>query len=469
MDVGNLVAPSLFNGGSPQDYVVQIGKAGGLGTRHLLTNKYVPHVVARTGASALKTALGSPVGPLAPIMSGANLMTNMKTLATAQKALSTAQTALTVSSVGLGVGVLTLGVAAWGAWNIHQTRKTVERTEKKIDHLSKSVDYLHQKTDSIHAQTHRLEELLHVQTHHLAELIEYNGAMLGAILDNQGHLAEGIQLLRKQIADGFDNVVRKLDHQDAVREARDLKTRMNTVHEYHRICSACMARNQMPDHDDLKELKNRALELQSWLTTRMDEYPVGSPERLPYTISRAYALRQEIDARTVLDATPFAKGSEVTNLQAIISDEIRALSQAKLFPLAIDHKEIIDHYIYLRRALGESTSTVVEFQDGTMMPFFSEKAVQWDDQLGPIRKLSSKRTDEDLKSYPITTLREHESWYKLTGQHLKADKVPTETFKSELGANHAITPEAFNSLLEFGKTDLDRVEDNFATELRYDW
>jgi len=58
-DLSRFVGPVIFNGGQAAEYTVEVLKNGGLGTRHLLTGKMVPHVLAKVPAEALRQ--GVPV------------------------------------------------------------------------------------------------------------------------------------------------------------------------------------------------------------------------------------------------------------------------------------------------------------------------------------------------------------------------------------------------------------------------
>ena len=46
-DVFSVVGPVLFKRGPSVDYAVEVLKNGGLGTRHLLTGRVVPHVLSK--------------------------------------------------------------------------------------------------------------------------------------------------------------------------------------------------------------------------------------------------------------------------------------------------------------------------------------------------------------------------------------------------------------------------------------
>jgi hypothetical protein len=126
-DFSNIVDPVLFKGGDPAGYAIETLSNGGLGTRHLLTGKILPHVLAKDPAKILTEGLCVPNSP-SPLMQ------------IGEAGAGALQTGLQVAN--LGVGLLNLGVSAWTAWKVH-------KIGKKVDDLSKTVDVMDKKLDSL--------------------------------------------------------------------------------------------------------------------------------------------------------------------------------------------------------------------------------------------------------------------------------------------------------------------------------
>lgn len=449
--ITNGVGPALWLGGIAADYAVTTLSNGGLGTLHKATGRVLPHVMSSLSRSAFDGISGG-------ILNGANLAVGLKTLSVANATLGIAQAGLAVSSAGLAVGLLGLGVGVWSAWNIHKIRHGVERVETKLHDLSNQVGDLRE-------SNWRIEQYVHWQTQHLEQILNYNSAMLGVILNNQDKIMNGLEIIQQQIFHGFNEIKRILYEVENKKEVQELHTQMQTIHNYYRLCSFELSANRMPPSEDLREIINRSVVLRSWLQTRIGEYSVGSPQRLPYFVGQALALRQEIDARCVLDHAPGARDDDRMVLRQQISEELRTLKNNTLFQRAVSESSLIEHYIYLKRALAKSSpATLVEFMDGNVVPYYPSSTLLWDDHLSTIRKISNNKNKTLSECFDISSLSDQKAWRNLCGMVTGQSYVSSDILQKVLGIKY-LSKEEFQCLLDFARLELQKSEKSFIKEL----
>ena len=389
-DMLTVIGPALFNGGQPAEYAVEVLKNGGFGTRHLATRKMVQHVLSKVTPEALQTiaSSGAP-GNLAQLAGG-----------TATTALRAAQPWL--AAANLGVGLLNLGVSAWTAWKVH-------KMDRKLDGIADGLDRVEGKLDNV-------SHLLGDSVLHLDRLIRGNSMLLGVIIEQQGQLGHHVALLREEVARGFRSVNEVLTSAEARREAQELEQQMRSLFRYYELCTQEMRAGQEPPAADVRRVIDVATTLIAWLDTRMAAIPVGRPERLPLLVSRAFALRLEVDARNQLDEAPDGRRGEFSLLRGAIRKELEALIEgATVYALAEERRELVEQYVFLNRAHSGS-ATMVEFSDGSMVPYYPQNALSWDDGLERVRHAAQLRDAEPvLARIELKTLGEHQSLQRLVG------------------------------------------------------
>lgn len=390
-EMSTLVGPVLFKGGQAVEYAVEVLKNGGLGTRHLPSGNLVPHVLSKVPAEALKQ--GVPVAG-AP----ANLMQFASGGASA--ALQAAQPWLAVAN--LGVGLLNLGVSAWTAWKVH-------KMDKKLDGIAVGVERIEGKLDDV-------GHLLGASMLHLDHLIRGNSLLLGVIIESQGQLGHGLALLREEVAHGFQSVHEALTSTEARREAQELEQQMRSLFRYYELCTREMQAGRQPPTTDLRRIIDVATKLIAWLDTRLATIPVGRPERLPLLVARAFALRLEVEARNQIDEAPDGRSREFEIMQGVIRNELAVLTDgASVLALAEGRRGLVEQYVFLHRAL-KSRATMVEFADGSVVPFYPQTVLLWDDGLERVRQAASMHDGAPAPSrLELKTLEEHQALQRLTG------------------------------------------------------
>ncbi|QED29973.1 hypothetical protein FRD01_22600 [Microvenator marinus] len=446
------VGPKLWLGGVAADYVVELAKGGGWGTRHLASGKFLPHVVA----AGTKMAMGG-AAPLQGLLSASNLAVGLKTLSVATKSLAVAKAGLVVGSLGLGVGLIGLGVGVATLWKVHQMQK---HTKRELGEIKTSIANLENVVLAQGIETgyrlDRIEDLVYASTQQLSDLINYNSALLGVIIEQQGQLAGAIEELSKQVEIGVERILDAIANQTVRQEALDLETQLRKVYTYYEAVTNRIAIGDEAVESDLRGIVRESIELQAWLATRINTLEKGNPQRLPYFIGQVMALRQEIDARTILNEAPEAKHSTLMELRTQIADEIRALSDGPFLQVTFGNAELIAHYVYLRRSLSENLVTYVEIVDADgstrMEPFIAEQLLHWDDGMNSLReKLSdfSLSGSNSLESeYKFPSLRSQAAWNELSGTTIGRMTVSAQAVEQVFGTK-SLDQEKFETVLDF--------------------
>jgi hypothetical protein len=405
IDLLSVVGPVIFKGGTIADYTIEILSNGGLGTRHLPSGSMVPHVLSKIPVESLTQNVNVRVpSKFAQVASE-----------TSSIALQAAQPWL--AAANLGVNLLNLGVSAWTAWKVH-------KMDGKLDRIGVGVERIDGKINEV-------SHFLGASVLHLDHLIRGNSLLLGTIIENQGQMNHSVALLREEIARGFRSVNETFTSIEATRNAQELEQKMRELLRYYELCTREMEQGRQPPQVDLRRIIDVATVLIAWLDTRVATIPVGGSERLPLLIARSFALRLEFDARNQLDEASTGRTGEFEYLRGVIRDELQALTEGStVLALATEHRELIEQYIYLSRALNGS-ATMVEFADGSMVTYYPQNMLTWNDGLERIRVSASHRVDGPAPAQlELKTLEEHHSLQRLmnlprgaTGDDIERDAL----------------------------------------------
>jgi len=440
-DLTSIVGPTLFRGGHAADYAVEVLSNGGLGTRHLETGKMVPHVLSKVSPEAVRNGL--------PVPGGSGLMQ------VAGGAAQAAQMGLAVAN--LGVGLLNLGVSAWTAWKVHQMGKTLDVVADGVNRIDGKLD--------------NLTDLVGGSVRHLDSLIRQNALMLGLVIEHQAHLEVGIHVLRAEVQHGFLSVHEALNDKEARRAARELEQQMRTLFRYYEVCSTEIQSGRTPPAADLRRIVDVATSLVAWLDSQLAEFAPGRPERLPMLVARAFALRLERDARTLLDEAPESRNQDFKVLQSLIADEIHVLTRGKdVVSVAVNNQPLVEHYVFLHRALG-GPATILEFDNGLLLPMYPDDLMTWDDGLERVRVLvqsAREAPDEVHGAIELRTLAEHRSWQQLTGlpRGSTEDRIPSREVAEVLGlGEHVPAEDDLRELLGAAPSGLEALEQALKKEV----
>lgn len=399
-EITSLLQPTLFQGGTASDYIVTQTANGGLGTRHIPSGKFVPHVRSALSPEQLTQALQNTA-----------MLENIASMQKLQVGLSAAN---------LAVGVLNLGVSAWTAWKIH-------KMDKKLDNLISGVTRIEDKVDAI-------ADFMQLSVQHLDALICKNSLMLGFIIENQGHLHQGIAALQQLVVKGFDSVHTALSMAEAKRESQALQEKMRVLFQYYFVCTESMRKGFEPPANDMRRIIDISIELKAWLDTRLSALPYGKEERLPFLTARAIAMKLELEARIQLDEAPESRTVEFDQFRYLLQQELSALSKdSTIYGLAVEKHALIEQYVFLSRSV-QMPATLVEFESGTIIPFYPSSTMQWDDGLESVRQELNSSSANLLQSrLEIHTLEEHSAWRKIVGTRSQSDSIDSLMLISALG------------------------------------
>lgn len=443
-DLLTMVGPALFKGGKAAEYLVKVLSNGGLGTLHVPSGSMVPHVLAKAPLETLAKGLpvGGPTGVLQAVSSTYSAVKVHQMDKKLDTVLQGMQTLQGLSIANLGVGLLNLGVSAWTAWKVH-------KMDKKLDAMTAGVQRVETRLD-------QMGQFLGASVMHLDQLIRGNSLLLGEIIEHQGQLGQSVALLREEVARGFRSVHDALVSAEARNGAQELEQQMRSIFRYYELCTREMQEGRQPPASDMRRIIDVATGLIAWLDTRLASMPAGSAERLPLFVARAFALRLEVEARQQLGEAPEGRIAEFEVLRSLIRGELNALTdRATLFALAKERRELIEQYIYLARALTGS-ATIVEFEDGSVVPFYRQKLLVWDDGLDSVRIAASRRDGGKAPlQFEIKTLEEHQALQRLMGlpRGGTKDVVEREVLARSLGIDDTdVTEVGMRELLRVGPT-----------------
>lgn len=381
------VRPKMWLGGSEADYEVFTNPNGGLHTRHLNTNRAIPHVVANTDDAPLSEEL---------LNTGSQLSSSMPIPG--------------LQVANLAIGVLNLGVSAYTAYRVH-------KMDKKIDGIS---------------------ALLSNSVTHLDALIRENALVLGNILENQADLANDIHALRVELREGVTSLHDALHNLEARSEAATLEEQMRLVFQYYETCFVEMKRGGHPSNADLRALIDKANHLIAMLDRRINALAVGDPAKLPFINARAFAVHLELEARTMLNEGVLSRETKIQQMRDVIQTEVLALiERTPLALLATQQHALVEQYLLLDRAIRGSV-TLVEFPNGTIQPMLPPGYATWDDNLEPVRKLLQEESLVPTPStLPLRSLAEHSAWreVKELPRGEVVAEISTEELKTRLGVS----------------------------------
>jgi len=444
-DLSTIVGPVLFKGGQAAEYAVEVLKNGGLGTRHIPSGRVVPHVLSKASADLAREGLKLP-GTASRLMQAG------------QAAAGASPLQVGLLAANLGLGLLNLGVGLWTAWKVH-------KIDRKIDGLIDHVERIDSKVDNI-------TWLLKASVVHLDGLIRNNALMLGLLIEHQHHLGQGLDLLRKELAQGVQSLHDALSTAEARRQSQELEQQMRELFRYYETCTRRICAGGEPSPMDLRRMVEVAGALIAWIDTRLAATPAGSGERLPLFIARAFALRLEMDARSQLEDWPSDHEEEYRRMRASIRSEVHALvSGVPLVALASDRQLLVEEYVFLHRALRGS-ATVLQLGDGSSVVMFPDDLLRWDDGLQPVRELVAVPLKEPVPTrIELRTLEEHDGWRRLSGlprgaaedEVLACDLLevlgvdPTEPVLSESGIRELLKrgPDSLEAAVQRIKTEVD--------------
>jgi hypothetical protein len=406
------VAPYLFKGGSALEYLTGVGPSGTFYTLHKASGKVIQSVVPALGKLADGVTQGLPVTQM---LSLANPVPLYNTLLL-HGLKSAVQLTNVLGVANLGVGLVNLGVGVYNAYQIRQVRKDLARLEGKVDTIVDEVEQVRQDIRLLGDFT--AQSFAQVQG-----VLQSHGAALGILLDGQYILAQRLELLSAQIAEGFVSVQQVQIETDARRVRQQLESGALRTLDYWKVMRDRLSARQLPSPVELNRVIESGTEMRAWIDVTLREQTPESPARLPLLVSKAVALRMIAEARFLEHSNHPTNIRELSEFVEEVSQAARALCQDRTpWELATSFKPVLDGYVYLHRGLTQGAVLGVG-EDATAIPVVPTSTFVWDDGLVAVRALG------------MPAAVQAEVVAKWSGASSENDQAWTERFRGETGTD----------------------------------
>jgi uncharacterized protein YoxC len=253
----------------------------------------------------------------------------------------------------LGVNILNLGLGVYNTVQLHKVKEKLDRNHKQIQVCFNNI----QKALAVQ---HRTLELL---------------------ICNQNNLAHQMNILRKEMQTGFQNVVEEVKDLEARRRREEFETRtFKLLKSYERF--TCI----LPELSEADQLIERAEDLEAWLRTQLNHIDLGKPERLPLLVALAFSVRAKADAFEAKggDYKDFAIKDIGLLIDQLRDEACKFCDGRSLYSLGVEMPEILYQYVLLNRSLRKG----YRLQNSlTSEVFFSESEAIWNDEMQELREL----------------------------------------------------------------------------------
>ena len=406
------VQPHTWRGGAATDYVVERGVNGGLGTRHVPSNSYLPHVRGPSDIPGMSRVGPDPVGI-------ANLVLN----------------------------VANLGIGVFNAYQLHK--------------LAKSTDALREDVQAVHHDVRDVHSLMSASVFHLDQLVTHNTALLATVLNQQGQLADAIGVLHADLHDGLGQILDAIDDLESRALTRELEVRLRTMLRYYNVCAGELEAGRTAPDADLRKLVETATAARAWIEGQLERMPMGAPERMPMLTAVALTIHLEGEARSLLGHASGASVRDRRQLADRLSAEIRAMTDNRRIAELSSLREWVERYILLRRVMLH-TATVVATPEGRLLPMYADEVLTWDDGLDTVAVLASPTPCEDDTPIELEDLDERRAWRELG--RLPRTAVGMSVPRDQLAAALGITG-GTDEELRVGLREGPAAQRRFATSL----
>jgi hypothetical protein len=377
VDAAKHVAPYMWRGGSPLDYVVSVGKSGTLQTIHKASGTSIQSVMPllRQGAEAASN--------LVPVL----------------------------AAVNLGVGVANLGVSVYSAYQITQVRKSVDGVKADVQGVRLDVG--------------QLRGFVEGAFHDVKDLLRHQEIALGILNSQAASANEKLDALRAEMAGGFQDLHAALLDQEAQRARSELLERLSVLVQNFGALSDIVGQGLIPDSGSTRAVIESATGLIGWLDAKMARFVVGDPTRLPLLSVKRAALRMRADARQFeTGGKGVARREEVDLARQIADDALAACNDCTLYDLGVKRDALLAEYVMLRRSLVVEPYLALP-EDGTAFASWDPDVIVWDDQLSGVRRLVAGVSDapDAIGEVAVRTLEDREWLCAYSG-------VPIEDYPS---------------------------------------
>ncbi len=414
--------PYLFKGGNASEYEVFVGKAGTWCTRHITSKETIQSVQPENDMFGI---------------------------------------------ANLGLNILNLGVGIYNAFQLRKVGKKLDQVHDDIqtgfdkleDKLNRSHEYIQSGFDKLEDKLDRNHEYIQSCFNSIYHALIVQHRTLELLVSNQNNIAKQMDILRKEMHTGFQNVIEEVKDVEARRRREEFETRtFKVLKAYERFTYL------LPELTEANQLIERAEDLEAWLRSQLNRINLGQPERLPLMVALAFSVRAKADAFEAKEGEyiNFAI-KEIKLLIDDIRNEVNAFCEGRtLYELGVEMPEIIYQYALLNRSLrkGIECQKQIEFES-----LFSENEVTWDDSMQELRELFQANPENTeiiySSSYKIAleTLTDYD-WYigfsgkdRLTFSVHSCPSIPLKDILETIGhpapTTIAIEKTAINKLMSF--------------------
>ncbi len=324
------------------------------------------------------------------------------------------------------VNVVNLAVSVYNAYQLREVRKGVARLEASTQRIEEGLAAFRVSADAQHEV--------------LKNILKQQSAMLGALLDGQQTALQQLDVIRREMAEGFNATHEAIADADAHRIANELGSRTKTLLR-HQAALGDAAAGGGDFKSAAAPVINTAADLLGWLDEQLERHVVGAPARLPLLLSKAAVLRMRLDARCFAGEPASGVDRERAEFADEIAREAFAVSDGRtIYTLSTTHADLLATYVFLHRAFFIQTKMAFNEQ-GELVPLFPAGTDSWDDHLASVRASLTRRAGDVSTSTSVSI--DDERWLNAFKEK---ERDPREIL-DVLGVPRSVSDVAIDELL----------------------
>lgn len=302
-----------------------------------------------------------------------------------------------IPDLNLATGLINVGIGVYSAVQIAKLHGKVDVLGAKIDGVDGKVDELHYKLDV-------LQDKVAAGFERVEKWLGWQAVQIAILREEQASTTERLEAMHQAMTKGFDGLRGVLKQESERRVHDEYKYRVSLLElPYKRLCKS-IAEGLTPGPGNLQGVIDSSDRLEATCSTQLGHSAVGAPERLPYFVAKAFAIRARADALQLQGERP---GREVADLISEISNEAFALCNGRsLHSIGVEVSDLLAQYVFLSRGLAMGTLLA----GGSNGLSFRVQEATWDDGLGAIRSLARLPSSVEAGWLPLSTFRDLD-WY----------------------------------------------------------
>jgi hypothetical protein len=301
-------------------------------------------------------------------------------------------------SISLAKETASLALGLLESWDRHQARwAKIAAEEERNSILKHDLSALRQQVSGALKDTHRL--------------LHDHSVVLTVLVSGQQALFEQLNRLEESMSSELSRIAAQL----AAAESREFELRTLRLVTAHEAFLEIVTEGVEPTADEISRVDNTAGDLIHWSTICLRQHPLGAPQRLPYLVAQAIAVRARSDIYAVQSVSRPLRRTIFQNrrrrareeLLEQVEAELAALRERGIYALGVESPFVVAQYVYLRRGLLQALGRDCPEQD-------------WDDGLEDLRGAlaSDSPTLSRDASLPLRTLADFEWYARWRGEDL---------------------------------------------------